>query len=103
MLSIFCEKLNILTMSNDFIPIELIDHLLRHSRLNEEEAAHLVREVLAFYDESVSDFIRRRHHELQKSGSSNAQIYRRIEEELRLNRFAASPMTERQIRRTIYG
>ncbi len=90
-------------MSSDPTPNELIDHLCRHSALSGEEASRLVREVLAYYNETVSDFIRRRHHELQKSGLSNAQIYLRIEEELQQNRFTASPMTERQIRRTIYG
>ncbi|MFK8077221.1 MAG: hypothetical protein AB8B84_11590 [Granulosicoccus sp.] len=90
-------------MSSDPTPIELLNHLCQHSRLSTEEAARLVREVLAFYNESVSEFIRRRHHELQKSGLSNAQIYIRIGEELSSNRFAATPMTERQIRRAIYG
>lgn len=90
-------------MSNALAPSELIDHLCRHSAMNSEEANRLVREVLAFYDESVAAFIRRRHHELQKSGISNAAIYKLIDVEIRQNRFAAEPMSERQIRRTIYG
>ncbi|MFK7856612.1 MAG: hypothetical protein AB8B79_21025 [Granulosicoccus sp.] len=82
---------------------ELIDHLCRQSPLTASEAQRLVSEVLAFYDESVHGFIRRRHHELQKSGLTNSSIYRLIGEELKQHRFMAEPFTERQIRRAIYG
>lgn len=82
---------------------ELIEHLCRSSSLSAEEAHRLVQEILAFYNESVGDFIRRRHHELQKSGLTNAIIYRLIDEEISQHRFIVEPMSERQIRRTIYG
>jgi hypothetical protein len=82
---------------------ELVEHLCRHSNLTTFDAARLVEEVLAFYDESTSSYIRRRHYELQKSGLANATIYRLIGEELEHHRFKADPLTERQIRRTIYG
>lgn len=81
----------------------LVEHLCRQTGLSRDSAARLIGEVLAFYDETAASFIRRRHHDLQKSGLSNATIYRLIHEELQARRFAAEPMTERQIRRTIYG
>lgn len=82
---------------------ELIEHLCRSSSLSAEEAHRLVQEVLAFYTENIGDFIRRRHHELQKSGLTNATIYRLIAEEIEHHLFTVEPLTERQIRRTIYG
>jgi len=90
-------------MSTDHPPQELIDHLCRHSSLQATEATRLVFEVLAFYTESPGDYIRRRHHELQKAGFNNGVIYQRLQEELASYRFTAEPMTTRQIRRTIYG
>lgn len=82
---------------------ELIEHLCRHSNLTPGDAARLVEEVLAYYNESTGAFIRRRHYELQKSGLANATIYRLIGDELAHRRFKAETLTERQIRRTIYG
>lgn len=82
---------------------ELIEHLCRQSALSHVQASRLIDEVLAFYSESSTDFIRRRHHELQKSGLANARIYSLINNELRHHRFTTEPMTERQIRRAIYG
>ena len=84
-------------------PSELVDHLCRHSNLTPVAAARLIDEVLAFYDEPTASFIQRRHYELQKAGLANAVIYAQIAEELKHHRFKAEPLTERQIRRTIYG
>jgi len=90
-------------MPNTNTPQDLIQHLCRHSTLSPSDAQKLVGEVLAFYDEPVSEYVRRRHHDLQKSGVNNKNIYQLIATELSAHRFAAEPMTERQIRRTIYG
>jgi hypothetical protein len=84
-------------------PTELVEHLCRHSNLTPFDAARLINEVLAFYDESTGSFIQRRHHELQKAGLANADIYRQIGAELEHHRFKAESLSERQIRRTIYG
>ena len=82
---------------------DLSDHLCRHSQLSPTDAARLIEEVLAYFDESAQDFIRRRHHELQKTGLANAVIYDLISAEIAERRFVQEPMTQRQIRRTIYG
>ena len=90
-------------MANSTSPSELLEHVCNHSSLNSREADRLIQEILAFYDEPASDFIRRRHHELQKSGLSNSDIYEFIARELPHHRFITDDMTIRQIRRTIYG
>lgn len=82
---------------------ELVDYLARSSRLNAQEAARLVNEVLAFMSEQPEDFIRRRHLALQAQGLSNRAIYLQITTELSRRRFRAPDYSERQIRRIIYG
>ena len=82
---------------------ELVDLLCRQSILDQRQAAHVVQEVLAYFGESPVDFVRRRHLELQAAGLSNKAIYAAIQAELPERRFAADTLTERQIRRAIYG
>jgi hypothetical protein len=82
---------------------ELIDRLTRTSRLTRTEAAHLVDEVFAFLDESFEEFVRRRHRDLQREGRPNPAIFAQIAEEVRQRRFRGPALSERQIRRLIYG
>jgi len=85
------------------IPLDLIDHLNRTLGIDTRTAGRLVEEVLAYYQESAEAYVRRRHAELQAEGERNARIFRRIRGELREGRFCAPPLSERQIRRLIYG
>jgi len=82
---------------------ELIEHLTRTGRLDSREAGHLVDEVLGFLDESVEQFVRRRHGELQREGFDNEAIYRRVSEEAGRRLFRVAELTARQVRRLIYG
>lgn len=68
-----------------------------------QEAEHVLREVLAFYDQTPDAFLRSRHQELQSLGRSNAEIFAQLQTELQQRRFAANPLSTRQIRRVIYG
>lgn len=82
---------------------DLVAYLERTSRLSGPEAKRVVAEVVAFFSESLDDFVARRHRELQARGLRNDAIYARISTEIYERRFAAPPLTERQIRRLIYG
>jgi hypothetical protein len=82
---------------------ELVAYLVRSSRLTPAEAVRIVSEVIAFMDETVEDFIRRRHLALQAQELSNSEIFERIVSELAQRRFRAPEYTQRQIRRVIYG
>jgi hypothetical protein len=81
----------------------LLEHLERTTRLSQAEAARVVAEVLQFFNESLEEFVGRRHAELQNEELKNADIYARIRTELRARRFAAPVLSERQIRRMVYG
>lgn len=82
---------------------ELLDHLVRSSRLSHSEAMRVVEDVLAFFNEDPEDFVCRRHRALQGEGLSNAEIFDRITLELAQFRFRAPAYSERQLRRIIYG
>ena len=82
----------------------LLNHLVNTSNLSNVEAEKLVAEVIAYFSETPESFVQRRHTELQQvDGCSNAQIYQLIEEELAELVFAAPVLSQRQIRRIIYG
>jgi hypothetical protein len=82
---------------------DLVQYLVRSSRLSRQEAVRVIDEVLAFMDERAEEFVCRRHRELQGEGLGNDQIFERIARELPWRRFRAPALTERQIRRLIYG
>jgi hypothetical protein len=82
---------------------DLFHYLGRTIGLTRHAAAHLVEEVLAFFDERPEEFVRRRHRELQREGRPNAEIFSRIADEMARLRFRAPSYTARQIRRIIYG
>jgi hypothetical protein len=82
---------------------ELLAHLERITRLTRGEIGKVVSEALAFYAESVDEFVARRHRELQADGHKNEAIFPRIAEEMRERRFAAPPLSDRQLRRLVYG
>jgi hypothetical protein len=80
----------------------LLDHLMR-SGLERSEAERLVADVLSYFSETTEAFVRRRHRELQREGIANAEGFAVIARELGCRRVAAPPLSERQIRRVIYG
>jgi len=81
----------------------LLDHVVASTGLPASEAARLVEDVLAFHDEGVEQWVRRRHAELKTYGAKNEQIFPRLREELRGRVVAAPDLSERQLRRVIYG
>jgi hypothetical protein len=82
----------------------LLNHLCNISRLEQNEAKKLVAEVITYFCETTEVYVQRRHRELkQDEGLSNAQIYQRIEVELGELVFASPTLSQRQIRRIIYG
>lgn len=81
----------------------LVAHLVASTGLTEAEAVRVVEDVVAFHAEPVDAYVRRRHAELQTYGAKNPEIFRRIAAELASRVVAAPPLTERQLRRLVYG
>ena len=82
---------------------DLVAHVVRTTGLASGEAARLVRDVLALHAEPVEDYVRRRHGELKTYGAKNPEIFTRIAEELHDRVVAAPRLSERQLRRIVYG
>ena len=90
-------------MSRAAIPSTLLDHLVHTGGLNRPEARRMVQEVISFYGETPEAFVVRRHRELQAEGMRNRAIYARVAAEMDGWRFRARRLSERQIRRIVYG
>jgi hypothetical protein len=81
----------------------LVDHLAASTGLAPAEAARVVEDVMAFYAEPVEEYVRRRHVELKARGARNPEIFARVATELRTRVVAAPQLSERQLRRLVYG
>ncbi|WP_326690177.1 MULTISPECIES: hypothetical protein [unclassified Streptomyces] len=82
---------------------DLVDHLVRTTSLQRGEAVRVILDVLAYFDETTPEFVRRRHRELQAKGLANPEIFTRIETELPHRAVAPLPLSLRQLRRIVYG
>ncbi len=82
---------------------KLVMRLTRLFDLEPDTAHKIVEEVIDGLDLTVDDYIEVRHEELQRLGWRNDRIYAQINAELEALRFRAPPLTQRQIRRRIYG
>ncbi|MFF3763028.1 hypothetical protein ACFYYR_02905 [Streptomyces sp. NPDC001922] len=82
---------------------DLVDHLVRSTPLQSGEAARVVLDVLAYFDETIEAFVRRRHRELQARGLNNTEIFDRIMAELPHRAVAPPELSLRQLRRIVYG
>jgi hypothetical protein len=89
----------------DAVPADrsLVAHLMATTELTASEAARVVEDVIAFHAEPVEDYVRRRHAELKTLGVRNTEIFARIAEELAHRVVAAPALSERQLRRIVYG
>lgn len=82
---------------------ELAERVAATTGLTPTEAARVVDDVLAWYAESVEEFVRRRHAHHRLYGTRNPEIFRLILAELQSRLVAPPRLTERQLRRIIYG
>ena len=78
-------------------------HLLSIVDIAEPELDKVVADLLDHWSETLSQFVVRRHKELQRSNISNRLAYARIRDEVRSRRYLADPLSERQVRRMLYG
>lgn len=82
---------------------ELVDRVVASTGLTAAEAVRVIADVVAFHAEPVDDYVRRRHAELKTYGAKNPEIFARIGAEVADRVVAAPDLTERQLRRLVYG
>ena len=82
---------------------EVTAHVCASTGLSATDAARVVGDVIAYYAEPVEAFVRRRHAQLRLSGLQNREIFVQIRSELAGRLVAAPELSERQVRRIVYG
>ncbi|GAA4784989.1 hypothetical protein GCM10023200_18490 [Actinomycetospora chlora] len=82
---------------------ELVRHVAATTGLSGAVAARVVADVVAYYSETTEEYVRRRHRELQARDRRNAEIWTVIADELAHRPVAPGPITERRLRRIVYG
>ena len=82
---------------------ELVVRIASSTGLSTGEAARVVADVVAYFSEPAEDFVRRRHAHHQAYGMRNAEIFASIRSELAQRVVAGPELSERQLRRIVYG
>lgn len=84
-------------------PPELVHYIAESTGLPVAVAERVVADVVAYFRETTEQFVRRRHAELQRRGRKNAEIWTVLSEELAERRVNPGELSERQLRRIVYG
>jgi len=85
------------------VDAEIVARVGASAGLSPGEAARVVADVLAWYREPVEAYVRRRHAYLRAHGKKNSEIFGVIAAEVAVRLVAAPDLTERQLRRIVYG
>jgi len=88
---------------NDHDAHDLVRHVAASTGLPEATARRVVADITAYFGETVDEFVKRRHAELKQKNQKNDEIWPLIAAELGSRRFRAPEMSERQLRRLVYG
>ena len=83
-------------------PPDLARYLAASTGLPQPTAVRVIADVATYFNETIEEFVRRRHAELQRRQHKNDEIWPLITAELKQRRFAASALSERQLRRIVY-
>ena len=87
----------------DPVPQDLARYLAASTGLPPSTAVRVIADVTTYFSETIEDFVRRRHDELRRGQRKNDEIWPVIAAELSQRRFAAPGLSERQLRRLVYG
>jgi hypothetical protein len=88
---------------DDVYPRDLVRHVAVSTGLPEATATRVVADVTAYFKETVAEFVVRRHGELRNGNLKNDEIWPVIAAELGSRRFGSPELSERQLRRMVYG
>jgi hypothetical protein len=84
-------------------PQDLVRHVALSTGLDEATASRVVADVMAYFGQTVEEYVTSRHEDLKNRNRKNNDIWPVIMGELRDRRFRAPQATERQLRRMVYG
>jgi hypothetical protein len=83
-------------------PQDLVQHIARSTGLDEATATRVVADVMAYFGQTVQQYVRQRHEFLKSRNRKNDEIWPLIAEELGQRRFTVDEFTPRQLRRIVY-
>jgi hypothetical protein len=88
--------------SADPFPQDLARYLAASTGLPPTTALRVIADVATYFSETIDEFVRRRHGELQQRQRKNDDIWPLIAAELEQRRFAPPELSQRQLRRIVY-
>ncbi|MGH3250800.1 MAG: hypothetical protein ACRDOI_31980 [Trebonia sp.] len=88
---------------DDSYPQDLVRHVARSTGLDEATATRVVADVMAYFGQTVEEYVVKRHEDLKSRNHKNDDIWPLIAGELKARRFKAGEPSERQLRRMVYG
>jgi hypothetical protein len=88
---------------DDSFPQDLVRHVALSTGLDEATASRVVADVMAYFGQTVEEYVIQRHEDLKTRNRKNDDIWPLIMEELKTRRFKAGEFSERQLRRMVYG
>jgi hypothetical protein len=84
-------------------PQDLVRHVAMSTGLDEATATRVVADVMAYFGQTVEEYVVKRHQDLKSRNRKNDDIWPLIMDELGTRRFRADELSERQLRRMVYG
>jgi len=81
----------------------LIQHLQAVTGLEADLLTKILAEVRAWHARDLQSWVRDRHQELQRQGLSNREIFPRLCAEAQETLVRPARLSERQVRRMVYG
>jgi hypothetical protein len=84
-------------------PQDLVRHVATSTGLDEATASRVVADVMAYFGQTVEGYVIKRHQDLKSRNRKNDDIWPLIAGELQARRFKAGALSERQLRRMVYG
>ena len=88
---------------DDSHPQDLVRHVARSTGLDEATASRVVADVMAYFGQTVEEYVIQRHENLKSRNRRNDDIWPLIMNELKTRRFKVDELSERKLRRMVYG
>ena len=88
---------------DDSYPQDLVRHVARSTGLDDAPASSVVADDIAYIGQTLEQNVVIRHENLKRRNRKNDEIWPLIMDELKTRRFRADELSERQLRRMIYG
>ena len=84
-------------------PQDLVRHVAMSTGLDEATATRVVADMMAYFGQTVEEYVVQRHENLKSRNRKNDEIWPLIMDELKTRRFTADGLSERKLRRMVYG